>query len=105
MGDSDKVTRKPPVEPLKVQNSLYDRRGLPFHAAPVAGTESLEQAVRLLEKVCGCFGREISGGINGDEVLFSDGKGAVVVVIGTGKVFSIAGELRVILGPLLDREA
>jgi hypothetical protein len=104
MGDSDKVTRKPPVEPLKVQNSLYDRRGLPFHAAPVAGTESLEQAVRLLEKVCGCFGREIFGDINGDEVLFRDRKGTVAV-IGTGKVFSTASELRVILGPLLDREA
>ncbi|HDQ93304.1 MAG TPA: hypothetical protein ENN89_04190 [Synergistetes bacterium] len=104
MGDSDKITRKPPVEPLKVQNSLYDRRGLPFKATPVAGTESLEQAVRLLEKVCGCFGREIFGVIKGDEVLFSDRKGTVITM-GTGKVFSIAGEMRVILGPLLDREA
>ncbi len=104
MGDSDKVTRKPPVEPLKVQNTLYDRRGLPFPAVPAAGTESLEQAVRLLEKVCGCFGREIFGSINGDEVLFRDRNGTVAA-IGAARALSIASELRVILGALLDREA
>ena len=104
MSDSEKVSRKPPVEPLKVNNALYDRRGLsPFFVRrpdPVA----LEQAAALLESLCESYGRKLHGSVAGDEVVFSDESGEVAV-LGADNVFSIAEEIRLFLKPLLDRQA
>lgn len=104
MSDTDKVGRKPPVEPLRVNNSLYDRRGLPFPVARRPDTVTLEQVVVLLEDLSMAYGRKIHGSVYGDEVVFSDESGEVAV-LGTENVLSMVEEIRLFLKPLLDRKA
>ncbi|GAB6281080.1 MAG: hypothetical protein STSR0007_12380 [Thermovirga sp.] len=104
MSDTDRVGRKPPVEPLKVNNTLYDRRGFSSPAARCPDAVTLEQLVVLLEDLSMAYGRKIQGKVHGNEVVFSDESGEVAV-LGAENALSMAEEIRLFLKPLLDRKA
>jgi len=65
MSDSEKVSRKPPVEPLKVNNALYDRRGLSSFTVRRPDPVALVQAAALLERLCESYGRSCMAALPG----------------------------------------
>jgi len=104
MTDSERVDRKPPVEPLKVKNSLYDSRGrlqdVPARRAP----GNAAQTASILKALASAFGRDLESRLTPEGIRFFDESGDVAL-IPCDQADVMVQNVHLTLDPLLSRKA
>jgi hypothetical protein len=104
MTDSERVDRKPPVEPLKVKNSLYDSRGMIQERTPRQAPECTDQTAAILKALAAAFGRNLESRITSEGIRFFDESGEVAT-IDCNQAEVMIQNVHLTLEPLLSRKA
>jgi hypothetical protein len=104
MTDSERVDRKPPVEPLKVKNSLYDSRGRLQEAPSKRAPESAAQTAAVLKALAAAFGRDLESRVTSEGIRFFDESGDVAL-IACDQAEVMVQNVHLTLDPLLSRKA
>jgi len=104
MTESERVDRKPPVEPLKVKNSLYDSRGRLQEVPSKRVPESAAQTAAVLKALASAFGRDLESRITPEGILFFDESGDVAL-IACDQAEAMVQNIHLTLDPLLSRKA
>jgi hypothetical protein len=104
MTDSERVDRKPPVEPLKVKNSLYDSKGRLQEAPSKRAPGNTTQTAAILKALASAFGRNLESRVTSDGIRFFDESGEVAT-IDCNQAEVMIQNVHLILDPLLSRKA
>ncbi|MFP4482564.1 MAG: hypothetical protein ACLFN0_07230 [Thermovirgaceae bacterium] len=104
MTDSERIDRKPPVEPLKVRNSLYDSKGRLQEVPSKRAPESAAQTAAILKALAGAFGRDLESRITENGISFFDETGDVTTIC-YDQAEVMVQNVHLTLDPLLFRKA
>jgi hypothetical protein len=104
MTDSERVDRKPPVEPLKVKNSLYDSKGRLQEAPSKRAPGNTAQTAAILKALAAAFGRDLKSRVTSEGISFFDESGEVAL-ISCDQADVMVQNVHLTLDPLLSRKA
>jgi hypothetical protein len=103
MSEGERVDRKPPVEPLKVRNSLYDGRGRILEPATRQCETSAKHIASVLKALAAVFGRDLETRVDSGAIRFFDESGEVVT-LECGQAELMVQNVHLTLEPLLQRK-
>jgi hypothetical protein len=102
MDSTGKVNPTRSVEHLKVQNTLYDRRGNLTQGLPEVDFEAVDVAAFILKSLAGAFGRELDIDTRSGGVAFLE-EDAEVARLSGKDALELVERVHQTLAPLLER--
>lgn len=102
MDGTGKVNPTRSLEHLKVQNTLYDKRGNLTHPRPGTDFEAVDVAAFILKSLAGAFGRELEIDTRSGGVAFLEEDHEVARLSGE-EALALVETVHLALAPLLER--